>query len=159
MDVQDLKPVKEYFKALAGVENALAGYYALCFEYWPEEELWGNLVGEEKRHSEIVLEMLAAVEARPENFTLLKPLNLRALSLFIEGLESSSLKVRSGAYRKLQAMSVSADFEKTITEARYDTLLKTGDTEYGARVDGLRQDTARHAGAFAERISKLRTAR
>lgn len=155
MNEKELASVKEYFNALSAVEIALSGFYALCFEYWPEEKLWGSLVPEEQRHSETVLGMLAAVEASPESFTLLRPLNLRALSLFVEGVKASSAKVRSGAYRKLHAMAVSADMEKTVTEARYDTLLATENMEYCTGVETLRRDTARHSMAFAQRIATL----
>ena len=155
MNNSELEKVKEYFKALSGVESAVGGFYALCFEYWPEEELWGNLALEEKRHSETVLAMLALAEARPENFALLKPLPLKPLSLFIEGIQAAAAKVRSGAYRKVQALAFSLDLEKTLVEARYDTLLRTEDQEYRMAVDGIKQDTGRHAKSFSARINTL----
>lgn len=156
MNNAELEKVREYFKALSGVESAVGGFYALCFEYWPEEELWGNLALEEQRHAETVLAMLAAVEAVPENFALLKPLPLKPLSLFIEGIQAGAAKVRSGEYRKLQALGFSLDLEKTLLEARYDTLLKTEDPHYRMAVDGIKQDTGRHSMSFSERISTLK---
>ncbi len=68
MNDAELEKVTEYFRALILVESSLAGFYALCFEYWPEEELWGNLAIEEGRHSETVAAMLAAVAGAPENY-------------------------------------------------------------------------------------------
>lgn len=155
MNNSELGKVREYLKALVLVESELAGFYALCFEYWPEEELWGNLAIEENRHSETVAAMLAGVEAAPENYSLLRPLNQQAVALFLAGVKGSADKVRSGAYRKLQAMAVSADLEKSVIEARYDTLLKTEDEVYRMAVEGLKKDTARHAKSFAERIATM----
>lgn len=155
MENAELEKVKEYFGALVQVESALAGFYALCFEYWPEEELWGNLAIEERRHAETVAAMLAAVAGAPENYALLRPLNLRAVTLFIDGVNAGVEKVRSGSYRKLQALAVSADLEKSVIEARYETLLKTEDEVYRMAVEGLKKDTARHAKSFAERIATL----
>jgi rubrerythrin len=155
MNNAELEKVREYFNALVLVESAMAGFYALCFEYWPEEELWGNLAIEERRHAETVAAMLAAVEAAPENYSLLRPLNLKAVSIFLEGVKGGGEKVRSASYRKLQAMAVSADLEKSVIEARYDTLLKTEDEVYRMAVEGLQKDTARHASRFAERIATL----
>jgi hypothetical protein len=61
MNAAELKQVKEYFSALAEAEAAVGKFYALCAEYRQEEELWKKTAGEESRHSDMVLKMLAAL--------------------------------------------------------------------------------------------------
>jgi len=155
MTITELAQVSRYFKFLSEVENGIARFYQVCSGYWPEEEIWAGLAREEKVHAESVLAMLAAVEAAPEKFTLLKPLVMRPLELFMEGLRTDEAKVRSGAYKKINAMAVSRDIEHSLIESRYDNLLESRDAVYNTYVRGMIEDTRRHGAAFSSRLATL----
>ncbi|HCC47283.1 MAG TPA: hypothetical protein DEQ38_04090 [Elusimicrobia bacterium] len=157
MNKADLAQVKEYFKLLSAVETAVGSFYEVCAAYWPEEEVWPALAVEEKRHSETVLAMLACIEAAPENFRLPAPLKgVKALTLFIEGIETNKIKVRSSAYRKLNALAVSADIEKSLIESGYEKLVETADKEYRMALEGILQDNERHEASLSGRLATLK---
>lgn len=157
MNKDELQQAKEYFRLLSAVETAVGSFYEVCAAYWPEEEIWPALAAEEKRHAETVLAMLAGIEAAPGNFRLLKPLKgVKALTLFIEGIETNKAKVRSGDYRKLNALAVSADIEKSLIESGYEKLLETADREYRMALEGMLQDTERHETSLSARLTTLR---
>lgn len=157
MNKDELARVKEYFKLLSAVETAVGSFYEVCAAYWPEEEVWPALAAEEKRHAETVLAMLARVEAAPGNFRLPAPLkSVKALTLFIEGIETNKAKVRSGAYLKLNALAVSADIEKSLIESGYEKLVETADKEYRMALEGMLQDTERHETSLSFRLATLK---
>lgn len=155
MNNLELKQVREYFSALAETETAVGEFYALCAEHWPEEALWKHLAAEELGHGEAVRGMLAAVEAAPDEFSVIRPLTPVPLKLFIEGRRAEIEKVRSGAYTKLNAMAVSCDIEQSIIEARYDKLLKSSNAAYNRAVALLVEDTRRHRSDFVSRLATL----
>ncbi len=147
--------LREYFQAMAEAENAVADFYATCCEFWPDEKIWTELAAEERIHSASALKMLELIEETPESFSLLKPLNITPVRLFIKGLGDNCKKVRGLVYNKLNAIAVSRDIEQSLLEARYDQLFSGANPTFKELILGLVTDTHIHKEKFTARLFKL----
>ncbi len=155
MDNIELNKVREYFSAVAEAEAAVGEFYALCHEYWPDEELWPKIAAEEAVHAGAVRKMLELVAKSPDSFAVLKPLSPTPVRLFIEGVKANAAKVRGMVYNKTNAMAVSRDLEQSIIESRYDQLLACADPAYKALAGGLTADSRVHKEKFSARLATL----
>jgi len=144
MDAKELAGVSAYLKLVSEAEKAVAEFYEACAKTWPEDGLWAELAPQEREHSRIALELLAMVEKAPEKFKPLRPLNIKALEIFIAVAADYKQKTSAMAFKKVNALAAARDIERSIIESRYDQTLSSPDPLYGTLVTKMISETASH---------------
>ncbi|MDQ7773979.1 MAG: hypothetical protein RDU13_10685 [Elusimicrobiales bacterium] len=151
-----LKQALEYLGKLSECETAVADFYERCAARWPEEEVWGALVPQEREHARLVCRMAELLASAPQDFEASRPLSPLALKTFIDAAFTYARRVALGEADKAAALSLSLDIEKSIIESKYETLFNTADKEYKDLVSRLVSDTAAHRELLQARVNQIK---
>jgi len=153
----DLKGILDVLSFMEESEKAIAEFYRVCCEIWPnEQEFWSNIEDEEKKHIQHIEKMKEIISKKPERFEKGRPFNILAAQTVINGIQSNIQRVKTGQLLRNNALFVARDSEQSLMEYRYNEIVKTEDVEYLGLAKEIMHDTSSHKNRIENEIKNKR---
>jgi hypothetical protein len=147
--------VLDVLAGLREFELALAAFYAVCRDLWPDDDaFWTELVQAELRHATYVTDTTRLVEGRPELFITPRNVTPRAVAEHIDYLCERLRQLWANRLGERAALIVSRDIEQSIIEGRLYDLVRSEEPGYTRLVDEIVNETREHARLVQERLDR-----
>ncbi|PKL43408.1 MAG: hypothetical protein CVV41_10135 [Candidatus Riflebacteria bacterium HGW-Riflebacteria-1] len=139
--VQELLDLIDAFTAN---ELALAGYYELCAEKFPQEsEQWKRLMAEEEMHAQVFRKIRKSVEEKPEMWKIGR-FTIQTVNLICKSVKDKTEELKRGSINPKYAINFIADVEQSLIEGNISKSLDTEVEEFRALLNRVQEDTTGH---------------
>jgi hypothetical protein len=150
--LQDVGPV---MNDMVSLELALAAFYELCGERFPERRsFWGAIQLQEEQHAKAIRQLAELVAVHPQEFRCGRPFQSAAIKTIIAGVEGHAAHVRRGQVAPQRALFIAKDIENSVVEANYPDIVSTENAEFRETMARIAEDTRAHKRLFAAEAAK-----
>ncbi len=150
----NLDEVIQTLKSIQALEKVIGELYGDCSRAFPEAGgLWSSLAAAEKRHAEMVGEMIQCVSTRPEDFKPGRSLKAIAIDTVVRGVERQRELLARNKGTLRQALFIARDLEQSILEKNYSDIVASSSSDYNALVNRMISDTEEHRGLLYAKIT------
>jgi len=152
--VQDAQNIIKALSYLEQLEKIVAELYALAAQKAPAHaDFWDQLSQTEVQHAKNMQSLAAIISARPQNFTVGRPVSPVAVNTSIDWIKNNIAVLKSGPFDLRKMLIIARDIEQSILEAKYTEIVKSDDVEYNNIINSIQQDTIVHRKMVEEKIN------
>jgi len=142
-------------RTLQELERAVGDLYRDYIAAFPEEaELWARLSAAERRHEELLGEMVRMVQADPALFSPGRPLNEKVVMTTVSGVRSQQAALTGEGRTLRQALFIARDLEQSILESKYKEIVESRSQAYTDWLSRILQETVEHRMWLEEGIAR-----
>lgn len=153
----DLEESVEVLKILMQSEILLAKYYNLGSQKFVEDkDFFLNIARQEVRHFQNIKRMVNCIIRNKYNFVSNKTIKIKAAELFLKGVKDTVLRMEKEELGKIKFISIAYDFEKSIMENKYSSILQTNDLEYNSFIREIERDTQIHISLVEKKFKEYK---
>jgi len=122
---------------------------------YPEEtELWTRLSEAERRHEELLGEMIRMIQADHTLFSPGRPFNERVVLSKVSGVRSQQAALAGEGRTLRQALFIARDLEQSILESKYKEIVESRSQAYTDWLSRILQETVEHRMWLEEGIAR-----
>ena len=134
----------ELIDAFASNELALASYYELCAEKFPENsDKWKRLMIEEEMHAQVFKKIRQSVEEAPDKWKM-GCFTLQTVNLICKSVKDKTEELRRGTINPKYAINFIVDVEQSLIESNISKALETEVEEFRQLLNKVQEDTTGH---------------
>lgn len=134
----------ELIDAFASNELALASYYELCAEKFPEDrEQWKRLMVEEEMHAQVFRKIRRSVEEAPDKWKMGR-FAIQTVNLICKSVKDKTEELRRGTINTKYAINFIVDVEQSLIESNISKALETEVEEFKQLLNKVQEDTTGH---------------
>lgn len=154
---KDIDSAIEILKVLMRAEILMAKYYNLAaLKFKDERDFFLNIAKQEVEHFQNIKKMIDIVIRNQKNFIRNEAFKKEAAVLFLKGVESIVSLIEKENLDKIKCISIALDYERSIMENKYSSILKTDNLEYNFFVKEIEKATQLHISALEDKFKKYK---
>lgn len=146
----------EMVNLLIKYEKAIARFYAVCANNYPEEEqFWSELAVEEELHVRI----LERVSEKVDNNTLFlneARFKINPLKMSIDYAEEVTVKAERGELTLVSALSIADAIEMTVIESAFYNIFEGDSVRLNKYLEQVQNESVAHRQKVREKLEKVR---
>jgi len=140
-------------EAMAQLELIISELYRICSVTWPDEsEVWSAISRAEVQHAGNIEKMIALLKAKPDAFTVGRPISAVAVNTAIAGVKNNIEKLKKGELNRKQLLFILRDIERSLLESKYGGMVLTKEAGFNRLVNDIVQQTEGHQKMLEKKI-------